>query len=697
MEVVQHADVASAGRARDALANADWAGAFRLLSTVEAERELDTAELELLAYAAYGAGELEASLTAWEQLHAAHVASGDHLGAAGAAATLAMYLMMDTGLMAPVRGWLTRAERLLEGQEEHRVHALVAMVRTYERIMCGDLVAARHWSSRTVEVGERHDAEGPVAIGRIATARLLIFDGHVDQGLELLDDAAVALVSSSLDPLTIGMVYCELICAMQGLAQYDRAEEWTEAMDRWRRDDAFGGINGRCRVHRAEMLRLRGACDDAEEEALHACAELRPWMRREYGWPLTELGTIRLRRGDLAGAEEAFLGAHEHGWDPQPGLALLRLAQGDVAGARALIREALERPADLPSKERPPRSELCRAPLLEAEVEIAVAAGDIPAARRAATELSSVAQLFRSRALDASASLARGRVALAGGDNRAAMAACERAVTAWCEVGAPYETAAARMVLAEAAHAEGDGARAALESHAAAATLHRIGAWRRSDPEASSRPTAGATTVDELATGSARSETVFRLDGDTRTVTFAGHEVLLRDLKGMRYLARLLAQPGREFHVLDVVGAEAGASTATAIDADGLFVVASDGLGPVLDDRARESYRRRLAEVDEDIDEASRRGDSERAALAAADRDYLITELSRAYGLGGRTRVSGATSERARASVTRSLRYALARIAEHHPQLAEHLDRTVRTGTYCSYVPDPRVPIRWQV
>jgi tetratricopeptide (TPR) repeat protein len=700
MEVVRHhADVTSTERAREALANGDWSGAFTLLSTLEAERELTATELELLAFAAYGAGELEASLTAWEQLHAVHVASGDHLAAAGAAATLAMYLMMDTGLMAPVRGWLTRAERLLEGQDEHPVHALVAMVRTYERIMCGDLVAARRWSTRTVDVGERHDAEGPVAIGRIATARLLIFDGHIDQGLQLLDDAAVALVSSSLDPLTIGMVYCELICAMQGLAQYDRAEEWTAAMDRWRHADGFGGINGRCRVHRAEMLRLRGACEAAEEEALHACAELRPWMRREYGWPLTELGTIRLRRGDLDGAEEAFLDAHQHGWDPQPGLALLRLAQGDVVGSRVLIREALDRPADLPSKERPPRSELCRAPLLEAEVEIAVAAGDLPAARQAATELTGTAELFRSRALDASASLARGRVALADGDHRAAILACERAVTAWCDVGAPYETAVARLVLAETARAAGDEARAALESHAATTALQRIGAWRRRDDETNGHP-AGGGTADEATTGPAQSATVFRLDGDTRTVAFDGHEVLLRDLKGMRYLARLLAQPGREFHVLDISRAETGVADGTrapAIDADGLRVAASDGLGPVLDDRACESYRRRLAEVDDDIEEATRRGDTERAALAAADRDYLITELSRAYGLGGRARVAGTTSERARASVTRSLRYALARIAEHHPSLAEHLEQTVRTGTYCSYVPDPRIPIRWQV
>src|SRR5680860_1172989 len=107
------------------------------------------------------------------------------------------------------------------------------------------------------------------------------------------------------------MMYCELICAAQGLALHHRAREWTEAMERWRHGVAFGGINGRCRVHRAELLRISGPCDLAEQEALLACEELRPWMRREFGWPLAEFGTIRLRRGDLTGAAEAFAAAHE--------------------------------------------------------------------------------------------------------------------------------------------------------------------------------------------------------------------------------------------------------------------------------------------------------------------------------------------------------------------------------------------------
>ena len=115
-------------------------------------------------------------------------------------------------------------------------------------------------------------------------------------------------------------------------------------MERWCQTNAIGSLRGRCRVHRAEILRLRGACDEAEHEALTACDELRPYLRREMGWPLSELGRIRLRKGDIGGAEEALLAAHRVGWEPQPGLALVRLAQGDAAAAAASIREALDRP-----------------------------------------------------------------------------------------------------------------------------------------------------------------------------------------------------------------------------------------------------------------------------------------------------------------------------------------------------------------
>jgi tetratricopeptide (TPR) repeat protein len=678
-------------RAREAAALNDWRRALDLLMEADGGGLLAPTDLPVLGEVAYAAGQLNVTIEAWERAHTASMQAGDQVAAAAAAVRVAMHLLFDTALMAPVRGWLARAERLLEGRGETPAHAWFAVVRTYERMLTGDLPGARPWARRAIEVGSRCDPAAG-AIGQVAEARLLILDGEVPQGLGLLDEAGVATVSGDLDPFSTGVVYCELVCALQGLAHYDLAEEWTEAMERWSETNAIGSLQGRCRVHRAEILRLRGSCNEAERQALVACQELRPYLRRELGWPLNELGRIRLHKGDIAGAEAALVAAHRAGWDPQPGLALVRLAQGDAGTAAAAIRDALERPLAVPSKERPPNTHLQRAPLLAAQVEIEIATGDIGRARSAADELELIAARFDSKALVASAALARGRVRLADGDAAGAEQSLSDAVRRWNEVGAPYEAAIARMDLAEAHRASGSEHRAALERQAARTILEGIQA---APP---------ATPPEQVADHDARDEqpvagvNVFRREGDYWSVSFDGHTVRVRDLKGMRYLARLLADPGREYHVLDLVAAETGSGAQVdSSHAAGLPRSALGDAGESLDAQAKDAYRRRLAEIDDDLDQARAIGDAERAAQADAERDFLVRELARAFGLGGRDRPAASASERARAAVTRAVRKAIARIAEHHAQLGEHLGRTIRTGTYCAYVPDPRAPANWRL
>jgi tetratricopeptide (TPR) repeat protein len=650
----------SVPHAREAAARGDWEEAYDLLMKADADGLADPGDLALLGEVAYAAGHLDVTIEAWERTHALCAQAGDPVAAAGAAVRVAMHLLLDTALMAPLRGWLSRAERLLEGQEETPAHAWLAVVRTYERLLTGDVQGARQWAECAIEAGSRCEPAAG-AVGRVAAARLRILDGDVEDGLALLDEAGVAAVSGDLDALSTGIVYCELICALQGLAQYDAAEEWTQAWERWCRTNAVGSLHGRCRVHRAEILRLRGACDEAEREALMACEELSPYLRREMGWPLSELGRIRLRKGDIDGAEEALLAAHRVGWDAQPGLALVLLARGDAAAAAASIRDALHHPSRVPSKERPPDTDLQRAPLLEAQVEIEIAAGDLAAARAAADELEQVAARFRSKALVAGATLARGRVRLADAQAAEAERCCSEAARLWNEIGAPYEAALARTVLAEALRAGGSEGQAALELQAARTTLDRI----------------------EIAVSPTAETNVFRREGDYWSVAFGGRTVRVRDLKGMRYLAQLLAHPGREFHVLDLVASETGHGTAPG-DA-----------GAILDERAKSAYRRRLVEIEDDIAQARALEDAEREAQADAERDFLLRELAGAVGLGGRDRRAASASERARPGVTRAVRQAIARISEHHPELGEQLDRAVRTGTYCTYVPDPGAPATW--
>ena len=690
-------------RARRAAAEGDWRQAYELLIGVDATAPLTGPDLPLLAGVAYADGHLDVAIETWERAHTWSLEAGERLAAAGAAVRIAMHLLFDTALLAPVRAWLARAERLLDGPPETPVHAWLAVVRNYERLLSGDLDTARHWARRAIDIGAACDPAA-AALGRVAEARCLILQGDVTHGLELLNEAAVAAVTGEIDPLSTGVVYCEVVCALQALGQYDLAEQWTEAMERWHAGRPVGSLHGRCRVHRAEILRLRGSCAEAESEALLACEELRPYLRRELGWPLTELGRIRMRKGDIEGAEEAFLAAHHAGWDPQPGLALVHLARGRVALAAASIRDALEHPATVPSKEWPPNTDLRRAPLLEAQVEIAIAAGDLECARTAADELGRIAARFQSGALSACAALAMGHVLLAEGNAHDGSHQLEAAAQQWGDIGAPYETALARMSLGRSLLAGGKLDRGLLELQAARATFERIGAMSQAARAAAASPAGHRQIGAESATASVHSgdanthrsvNSTFRREGDYWSVSFRGRAASVRDSKGLRYVSRLLGEPGREFHVLDLVALERGP------DQDGLDVViapSTDGdAGELLDARARAAYRRRLAEIDEDLTEAQAFGDAARMAQAEAERDILMRELSRAVGLGNRSRRAGSAAERARSAVTRAVRHALVRIRTHHADLGDHLDHSIRTGTYCLYSPDPRNPVEWKV
>ena len=179
---------------------------------------------------------------------------------------------------------------------------------------------------------------------------------------------------------------------------------------------------------------------------------------------------------------------------------------------------------------------------------------------------------------------------------------------------------------------------------------------------------------------------VFRRDGDTWTLAFGGRSVPLRDAKGLRDLAVLLAAPGREVAATELI---AGVATAAAA---GLAALGAD---PVLDDRARAAYRTRLARLDEELAEADTHHDIERSARLAAERDALIDELTYAAGLGGRRRRMGDVTERARTTVTARIRDAIGRIERVHPELGRHLRASIVTGARCSY--RPAETVRWSI
>ncbi len=641
--------------------------------------------LEERAQAAYVAGDLEGAIATWEQVHTLRLGSGDVPGAAQAAVMVATHLLIDTGLLAPVRGWLRRSERMLEPLGEVPLHAMLAAIHSYERLFSGDVEAAAAFAAQALELGDRYDQADASVIGQTCTARLTLLNGDLAVGLALLDEVGARLMAGDASELVTGMMLCEVVCAAQGLAMHDLAKEWTDVMHAWSQESGFGGLHGRCRVHRAELLSISGPMDEAEAEALGACADLRPWMRREYGWPLVELGAIRLRRGDLSGAEEAFEEATAHAWCPQPGLALTHLARGRTEIAAQLIAEAIAHPLDIPWKERPPFGELRLAPMLHAQGEIALAASDAATCAAAADRLVQIAGRFPSRSLTAMATVTRARAELLSGALDSARVLAQQALSLWADLGAPYESASARMVLAQVHAASGAADLARTEWATSRQMFAGFGAVGRVE-EITALLDQGTTAESGVrpvgVTGA------FLVKDGLRTVRFGDSASMVPDLKGFRYLERLLADPGREFHVLELVALEQGDSE------ERQHVPAQAGI-PVLDDEAREAYRRQLADVEADIDEAREFNDLVRQELAERDRDYLVAALSSALGLAGRVRTTGSTAERARTSVARSLRYALQRLESASPVVAGHLERSVKTGTYCSYLPDTLSPVSW--
>jgi class 3 adenylate cyclase len=190
---------------------------------------------------------------------------------------------------------------------------------------------------------------------------------------------------------------------------------------------------------------------------------------------------------------------------------------------------------------------------------------------------------------------------------------------------------------------------------------------------------------------------LFRREGEYWAIAYEGDAFRLKDSKGLRYLARLLAEQGRELHALDLVAGEHAPERPRRRLDPALVASTPADAGEILDARAKAEYRHRLAELEEEAEEARAFGDAERAARALEERDFVVRELASALGLGGRDRRAASPSERARVSVTRAIRAALARIREHSTTLGEHLDRTVHTGTFCSYTPDPRAPVDWRL
>jgi ATP/maltotriose-dependent transcriptional regulator MalT len=277
---------------------------------------------------------------------------------------------------------------------------------------------------------------------------------------------------------------------------------------------------GLCLVHRAEIMTLGGAWREALEEARRVAKQFTQGVlnERALGHAAYRQAEVHRLQGRFDEADAAYRNASRFGREPQPGLALMRLAQGKGDAAAGAIRRAMIETA-LPLK---------RAALLPAFVEILVATGEVAAARSASDELASIADAQGSEALTALAAHAESAVLLGEGDARAALASARRAWQAWQDLGAPYDAARARTLIAQACAQIGDADTAALELDAARDAFFRLGAapdLARLDSLARKRPRGdhGLTSREVevlrlIARGRSNRETATELVISERTV-----------------------------------------------------------------------------------------------------------------------------------------------------------------------------------
>lgn len=464
------------GAGREALARHAWQDAFELLSQADREGSLSGGDLESLADAAFFAAHAEREIEVRERAFKAHVSDGNQLRAAYVALDLSHRYSLE-GKLSIASAWSRRAERLLEGTEEGYVHGFLALARSDVAKAGGDIDKALEFAEQAVQIGTRVGNPDLQAFGLVELGTLKIATGATSDGFALMEEASVAAVNGELSPFATGVACCRMIAACRDLTDYQRASEWTEATDRWCERQSVSGFPGVCRVHRAEVVAVSGAWELAEEQLQQATRELAAYnatMPRADGY--YAIGEIRRLKGDVAGAETALREAHGLGRSPQPALALLRLAEGKVKAAAAAINSAVR-------EETWDQWARCR--LLPAQVEIAVAGDDLVLAREAAGELSRIVDGYPSPALTAGKHQAWGRLLLAEGDPTGAVAELRSAIRGWREVGAPYEIARSRALLARALRAIDDGDAAELELQAARDEFERLGA--RLDVEAIDR------------------------------------------------------------------------------------------------------------------------------------------------------------------------------------------------------------------
>ncbi len=417
-----------------------WERALRAFDTIADQSALSADDWEAWGNAAMCAGTPERSVMPLERAVAAFERDERREGAARTALLLAN-VKLEARELAIAKGWHERARSYLRNEPEGKQHGIAEWLSSRLALFEGQLDECREHARVAMEIGDRLADPDLHCLGLIYYGHILIAQSEVRRGLSLHDEAGAAALSGRVSPWVAGIAFCSVIWAYLHLGDHHRAGQWTDQFTRWCERHGSYCYPALCRLHRGEILAVRGELANAEAEVTRAREQLVVAGPFVEGDACRVLGEIRLSGGDLEGAEQAFREAHRLGWNPQPGLALLLAARGDHESAMKQLERALAQPSWTDGQRR--------GLILAVLARLAAMNGKLDRARAALTELASTPELCATQAGAAELCRARGELAWAEQDLTTAELFLRRSVASWLEIGAALQAADVRLRLCE--------------------------------------------------------------------------------------------------------------------------------------------------------------------------------------------------------------------------------------------------------
>lgn len=451
--------------ARTAIAARHWKEAAAAFAAADADDALLPADLEDWALAIECCGRPPDAIAPLTRAVAGFSMGGQRLRAAHAALTLTR-IHVEKGELAVATGWHKRAASLVGAAHESREYGLWCYAGARLAAAGGDTHSGLTLAEQACAIGRKLEDPIVESLGLVYRGFFKLCLGETKAGLEDQDFAAALGLSSDIDPIVGGILYCNILWACRTFGDWARADQWTTGYERWCHDCGLGDMTGSCRLHRAEVMSVHGTLKEAETIMRTALEQLTldaPWAKGD-AWRV--LGDIHLAAGDFTAAEAAYRSAHEVGWDPQPGYALLQLEQGNAEAAFRSLERSLVGTA-WPAQQR-------RGLLMATLAKAAARTDRLARAQELIAELEANPRRWPIASIRALTAEARAELLLKDANPQEAVRELQVACALWNEISSAFNAADTRLSLAALLLQLDDRAGAELELGTARAIARKV-------------------------------------------------------------------------------------------------------------------------------------------------------------------------------------------------------------------------------